>query len=39
MEGEKTQENLTDLVSLYTALCSDECWKEEIMLIDIMWVH
>jgi len=36
MEGKKPQEDLTDLVSLYKALCSGECWREEIMLIGVM---
>lgn len=39
MKGKKAQENLTERVSLYKALCSDECWKEEIKLIGTMWYN
>lgn len=37
--GKKARENLTERVSLYKALCSDECWKEEIKLIGTMWYN
>lgn len=37
MGGKKPQEHLTDLLSLYKALCSGEYRKEEIILIGVMW--